>query len=44
MIRLYFEEVGERIGENFEIDWDNAERRQSAFTHGFTKIPIRIHS
>ena len=42
MIRIYFEEMGSRIGENFEIDWDTAERRQSAFTRGFTKIPIRI--
>ena len=42
MIRIYFEEMGSRIGENFEIDWDRAERRQSAFTRGFTKIPIRI--
>jgi len=42
MIRIYFEEMGSRIGENFEIDWDRAERRQSAFTRGFTKIPIQI--
>jgi hypothetical protein len=42
MVRTYFEEMGSRIGENFEIDWDNAERRNSAFTRGFTKIPIRI--
>ena len=42
MIRIYFEEMGERIGENFEIDWDKAERRYSAFTRGFTKIPIHI--
>ena len=42
MIRIYFEEMGARIGENFEIDWDRAERRQSAFTRGFTKIPIHI--
>jgi cytochrome P450 len=42
MIRIYFEEMGSRIGEHFEIDWDRAERRQSAFTRGFTKIPIHI--
>lgn len=42
MIRIYFEEMGSRIGESFEIDWDRAERRQSAFTRGFTKIPIQI--
>ena len=42
MIRIYFEEMGSRIGENFEIDWDRAERRKSAFTRGFTKIPIHI--
>jgi cytochrome P450 len=42
MMRTYFEEMGSRIGENFEIDWDNAERRNSAFTRGFTKIPIHI--
>jgi cytochrome P450 len=42
MVRTYFEEMGSRIGENFEIDWDNAERRQSAFTRGFTKIPMHI--
>jgi cytochrome P450 len=42
MVRIYFEEMGARIGENFEIDWDQAERRHSAFTRGFTKIPIRI--
>jgi len=42
MIRTYFEEMGSRIGENFEIDWDKAERRHSAFTRGFTKIPIHI--
>ncbi len=42
MVRIYFEEMGARIGENFEIDWDKAERRHSAFTRGFTKIPIRI--
>jgi cytochrome P450 len=42
MVRTYFEEMGARIGENFEIDWDRAERRHSAFTRGFTKIPIHI--
>ena len=42
MVRSYFEEMGSRIGENFEIDWDRAERRYSAFTRGFTKIPIHI--
>jgi len=42
MVRTYFEEMGSRIGENFEIDWDRAERRHSAFTRGFTKIPIHI--
>lgn len=42
MVRVYFEEMGSRIGENFEIDWDRAERRHSAFTRGFTKIPIHI--
>ncbi len=42
MIRIYFEEMGARIGENFEINWDRAERRQSAFTRGFTKIPIQF--
>ena len=42
MIRVYFEEMGKRIGENYEVDWDNAERRQSGFTRGFTKLPIRI--
>ncbi len=44
MVRIYFEEMGARIGENFEIDWDQAERRHSAFTRGFTKIPIRINA
>ena len=42
MIRIYFEEMGSRIGERFEIDWGRAERRSSAFTRGFTKIPIQI--
>jgi len=42
MIRIYFEEMGSRIGGDFEIDWNGAERRQSAFTRGFTKIPIHI--
>jgi len=42
MVRIYFEEMGTRIGASFEIDWDKAERRHSAFTRGFTKIPIRI--
>ena len=42
MVRVYFEEMGSRIGESFEIDWDRAVRRQSAFTRGFTKIPIHI--
>jgi cytochrome P450 len=44
MVRIYFEEMGARIGEEFEIDWEHAERRHSAFTRGFTKIPIRIHA
>jgi hypothetical protein len=42
MVRTFFEEMGARIGERFEIDWDRAERRRSAFTRGFTKIPIHI--
>jgi len=42
MVRIYFEEMGARIGKNFEIDWDQAERRHSAFTRGFTKMPIHI--
>jgi cytochrome P450 len=42
MVRIYFEEMGARIGERIEIDWDHAERRRSAFTRGFTKIPIHI--
>lgn len=42
MIRTYFEEMGARIGENYEVDWDNAERRKSGFTRGYTKLPIRI--
>jgi cytochrome P450 len=42
MIRIYFEEMGAHIGENYEIDWSRAERRQSAFTRGFTRLPIRI--
>lgn len=33
---------GSRIAEDFEIDWNRAERRQSAFTRGFTKIPNQI--
>ncbi|MEM8609881.1 MAG: cytochrome P450 [Myxococcota bacterium] len=44
MIRIYFEEMGKRIGERYEVDWDNAERRQSGFTRGYTKLPIRIAS
>ncbi|MGB5705118.1 MAG: cytochrome P450 [Polyangiales bacterium] len=44
MVRTYFEEMGARIGEGFEIDWDNAVRRQSAFTRGFTKMPLRIEA
>lgn len=44
MIRLYFEEMGMRIGESYEVNWDSAERRQSGFTRGFTKLPIRIDS
>lgn len=44
MVRIYFEEMGARIGKNFEIDWDQAERRHSAFTRGFTKIPIHIEA
>ncbi len=44
MIRIYFEEMGARVGERFEIDWNNATRRHSAFTRGFTKIPIRIRA
>ena len=42
MARVYFEEMGARIGEGFEIDWGRATRRQSAFTRGFTTIPTRI--
>lgn len=42
MVRVYFEEMGSRIGERLHIDWDHAERRQSAFTRGFTKIPIHV--
>jgi len=42
MIRIYFEEMAARIGENYEVDWDNAERRKSGFTRGYTKLPIRI--
>jgi len=42
MIRIYFEEMGARIGESCEVDWDNAERRKSGFTRGYTKLPIRI--
>ena len=42
MIRIYFEEMGARIGESYEVDWDNAERRKSGFTRGYTKLPIRI--
>jgi cytochrome P450 len=44
MVRIYFEEMGTRIGDRFEIDWENAERRHSAFTRGFTKIPIQIRA
>jgi len=43
MIRIYFEEMGARIGERYEVDWDNAERRKSGFTRGYTKLPIRIN-
>jgi len=42
MVRTFFEEMGSRIGGRFEIDWNRAERRRSAFTRGFTRIPIRI--
>jgi cytochrome P450 len=42
MVRVYFEEMGSRIGESFEIDWAHAKRRHSAFTRGFTKLPIQI--
>ncbi len=42
MIRIYFEEMGGRIGESYEVDWNNAERRKSGFTRGYTKLPIRI--
>lgn len=42
MIRVYFEEMGARIGESFEVDWSHAERRQSGFTRGYTRLPIRI--
>ncbi len=42
MIRIYFEEMGARIGESYDVDWDNAERRKSGFTRGYTKLPIRI--
>jgi cytochrome P450 len=42
MIRIYFEEMGARIGESYEVDWANAERRKSGFTRGYTKLPIRI--
>jgi cytochrome P450 len=42
MVRIYFEEMGTRIGTSFSIDWDRAERRRSAFTRGFTRIPIQI--
>jgi len=44
MARIYFEEMGSRIGERFEIDWNGAERRHSAFTRGFTKMPIHIET
>jgi len=44
MVRVYFEEMGARIGERLQIDWDNARRRHSAFTRGFTKIPIHIRA
>ncbi len=42
MIRIYFEEMGARIGEAYEVDWDNAERRKSGFTRGYTKLPLYI--
>jgi cytochrome P450 len=42
MVRIYFEEMGSRIGECLQVDWDNAQRRHSAFTRGFTKMPIHI--
>ena len=44
MVRIYFEEMGERVGDRLEIDWNNATRRQSAFTRGFTEIPIHIRA
>ncbi|MGB8331469.1 MAG: cytochrome P450 [Polyangiales bacterium] len=44
MVRTFFEEMGSRVGERFEIDWGRAERRQSAFTRGFTKMPIHIEA
>jgi cytochrome P450 len=42
MIRIYFEEMGARIGEKLEVDWSSAERRRSGFTRGYVKLPIRI--
>ncbi len=42
MIRIYFEEMGAHIGEAYEVDWDNAERRKSGFTRGYTKLPLCI--
>ena len=42
MLRLYFEEMGARIGDRFEIGWSRAERRPSPFTRGFTKLPMQI--
>lgn len=44
MARIYFEEMGSRIGERFEINWNGAERRHSAFTRGFVKMPIHIET
>lgn len=42
MIRIFFEEMGARIGDHIDYDWSNAERRKSGFTRGYTKLPLRI--
>lgn len=42
MLRVYFEEMGRRVGERIEHDWQHAEQRTSAFVRGYKKLPVRI--
>jgi len=44
MARVFFEELFGRFGERYDVDWERAERRQSAFTRGYVRMPIVLQS